>query len=206
MNDTLSNTPGKRESMTVNGLITKEKTRNNNLKDIYEIIQETGWFTKEEVHAKYKFKGVNGDIIGNQQLRNVFDDAIELGLFESKYMNVVILNGGARRTYYTKVVEGKDIDLKSLKDKVNLDNEKVRAARLTDKDYLAKQAKRASNQKKSTSVEDGGTGGKPGASDSVTLDQFVKMNMGEKAALYAKTPDVYSAFIQEAKQKNILVK
>lgn len=142
MNDTLSNTPGKRESMTVNGLITKEKTRNNNLKDIYEIIQETGWFTKEEVHAKYKFKGVNGDIIGNQQLRNVFDDAIELGLFESKYMNVVILNGGARRTYYTKVVEGKDIDLKSLKDKVNLDNEKVRAARLTDKDYLAKQAKR----------------------------------------------------------------
>ena len=27
MNDTLSNTPGKRESMTVNGLITKEKTR-----------------------------------------------------------------------------------------------------------------------------------------------------------------------------------
>ena len=57
MNDTLSNTPGKRESMTVNGLITKEKTRNNNLKDIYEIIQETGWFTKEEVHAKYKFKG-----------------------------------------------------------------------------------------------------------------------------------------------------
>ncbi len=154
MNDTLSATPGKRESMTANGLITKEITRNNNLKDIYEIIQETGWFTKEEVHAKYKFKGVNGKILGNQQLRNVFNDVIELGgLFESKHMNIVILTGGARRMYYTKIVEGKEIDYKSLENRVNSDNNKVRAERLLDKDHLDMRAKLKLKIEKSTAIK-----------------------------------------------------
>jgi hypothetical protein len=128
MNDTLSATPGKRESMMAKALVTKEKTKNDNLSGIYGTIQETGWFTKEEVYSKYKFKGVNGKIIGNQQLRNYLNDAVSLGLFKSKYMNVLISTGGARRTYYSKVVEGKEVDLKSLKDKVNSDNNKVLAA------------------------------------------------------------------------------
>jgi len=153
LNDILSATPGKRKSIAKKGNITKEKNRNENLKKIYETIQETGWFTKKEIHAKYKFKGVNGKLIGSQQLNNVFSNAVELGLFESKFMNVTLLNGGARRMYYTKVVESKDVDYKSLNDKVNSDNDKVRALRLTDKDYLAKQDSKKLKKEKDKEIK-----------------------------------------------------
>lgn len=69
---------------------------------------------------------------------------------------------------------------------------------------LAKAAKRSDKKPNKTSV-DGKGGGKPGASDELTLDQFVSMNMGEKAALYTKSPDLYNAFMKQAKEKNLLV-
>jgi hypothetical protein len=75
---------------------------------------------------------------------------------------------------------------------------------------LAKSAKRsAPGNGGSTSV--GGKGGEggsapaPGGSGDVTLDVFVKMNMGEKSALFLKQPDLYNKLIAEAKSKKVLV-
>lgn len=136
-------TPEIREQIRLSCIKTYAKNKLDNFtKNYYDVIQEEGWFTREEAHAKYQFKGrTRGTVLGSQMLGIAFDECVELGLFESKCMNVVLLNGGARRMHYTKVVEGKDIDYKSLEDKVNSDNDKVRALRLTDKDYLAKKAK-----------------------------------------------------------------
>lgn len=73
---------------------------------------------------------------------------------------------------------------------------------------LAKQAKRPAASA-STSVT-GGEGGepppkKPGASGDVSLEQFAKMNTGEKSALYLKNADLYNQLHAEAKSKKMLL-
>ena len=148
-------TPEIREQIRLSNIKTNNKNKLDNFtKNYYDVIQEAGWFSREEAHAKYQFKGrTRGTVLGDQMLGVAFSDCVKLGLFKSKYMQVVTLSGGARRMYYTKVVEGKDIDLKSLKDKVNLENEKVRALRLTDEDHLAKRAKTKLKIEKKTAIK-----------------------------------------------------
>lgn len=71
---------------------------------------------------------------------------------------------------------------------------------------LAKKARRSASGgsgSSSTSVTQGAPS--PGATGTVTLDKFVKMNMGEKADLYAKNKDLYSQLMAEAKAKRVLV-
>ena len=52
-----------------------------------------------------------------------------------------------------------------------------------------------------------GAGGKPpqgGSGDEVTLEQFTKMGMLEKSALYTSKPDTYNKLMAESKQKKLL--
>lgn len=55
----------------------------------------------------------------------------------------------------------------------------------------------------------GGSGGTPPPNDSsqgqVTLDQFVRMSISEKSALYEKNKDLYTSLYNEAKAKKKLV-
>lgn len=148
-------TPETREQIRLSNIKTNAKNKLDNFtKNYYNVIQEEGWFSREDAHVKYQFKGrIRGTALGFKMLGYAFSDCVELGLFKQKYMNVVTLSGGARRMYYIKVVEGKDIDYKSLEDKINSDNDKVRAARLTDEDHLAKRAKTKLNIEKSTAIK-----------------------------------------------------
>ena len=69
---------------------------------------------------------------------------------------------------------------------------------------------KSKSAKSSTSVGAGKSAGTPqgkaGMEGDVTLDQFVKMNMGEKSMLYRKDPTLYKTLIQAAKDENRLVK
>lgn len=62
---------------------------------------------------------------------------------------------------------------------------------------------------KSTSVSGNksGAGAPPPGGDksAVTLDQFTRMNMGEKSSLYQKSPETYNQLVAEAKAKKVLV-
>lgn len=64
-----------------------------------------------------------------------------------------------------------------------------------------------SKQTTTTSVNPkSGDGKAPDTKAEVSLDQFVKMSIGEKSALYNKNPALYDALTKEAKDKRILVK
>lgn len=79
-----------------------------------------------------------------------------------------------------------------------------------DSDQLAELAaearKRSGTQATgSTSVTEKGKAPAPGATGAVSLDQFVKMNMGEKSELYTKNPATYNQLMAEAKSKKRLL-
>ena len=77
---------------------------------------------------------------------------------------------------------------------------------------IVKEAK-AKIQKKGNTTFDKSKGGKggdgdPGAAgglEDTTLEQFLRMSITEKSALYEKFPDVYKALMTEAKAKRKLV-
>lgn len=76
---------------------------------------------------------------------------------------------------------------------------------------LAGQAKKVmGGAKKSTSVEGNDDDEStetppPGGEGATTLDQFLRMNMSEKSALFVKNRKLYDQFMSEAKQKKLLV-
>lgn len=83
------------------------------------------------------------------------------------------------------------------------DDEELGAEELSE---LAQQARsRSGTQASGTTSVNSGTPPQPGASGAVTLDKFVKMNMGEKTELYLKNKDLYSQLMAEAKSKRMLV-
>jgi hypothetical protein len=80
---------------------------------------------------------------------------------------------------------------------------------LTEEDlsFLAQEARRgtSTNTNGSTSV-DGKSSPKPGApAGQVNLDQFVKMNIGEKTELFMKNKELYTTLMSEAKSKRMIV-
>lgn len=85
------------------------------------------------------------------------------------------------------------------------DDEELTDAQIAD---IAKAAKRNGNPMTTTSVDNSKDNStkKPGASGEVTVEQFAKMNMGEKTAIYVKDKDLYNRMMAEAKEKNLLIK
>jgi hypothetical protein len=70
---------------------------------------------------------------------------------------------------------------------------------------IVSKVKTAGGSKKSSTGVDGGNNPPPSkGDDGVTLEAFVKMNLGEKSALYQKNPTLYERFMSEAKQKRLL--
>ena len=62
------------------------------------------------------------------------------------------------------------------------------------------------NPNSSTGVDGNAGGGKKpaGKDDALDVAQFVKMNLGEKSALYTKNPSLYQKLMDEAKEKRLL--
>lgn len=125
------------------------------------------------------------DAVGNQLAfdNGVLASAIEHGI-----------SGKDTLEYFRFLVTKK---VESLKDDEELDAE--------DLAELAKKAKQVTNpggKSGRTSVDESQEDRnkrKPGNSDEVTLDQFVKMSVAEKSALYAKSQDTYNKLFAEAK-------
>lgn len=77
---------------------------------------------------------------------------------------------------------------------------------------IAKKARSAAGLKTNSSVgggqgdSEGNEAPPPGGEGGITLEQFTSMNMGEKSALFQKSPDVYNALMAEARKKKLLVR
>lgn len=88
--------------------------------------------------------------------------------------------------------------LESLEEGEELSDEQV--------EELAAEAKKVSGKPANNSTGLGG-GKKPPADNgkgALTVEQFVKLNTGEKSAIYAKNPSEYSRLFSEAREKRLL--
>lgn len=80
-------------------------------------------------------------------------------------------------------------------------------AELTDEDIesIVQEVQKVSGAQKRQSTGVGSGAANPaGNNDGLTLEQFVKMGVGEKSQLYTKNPDLYSRLFSEAQQKGFL--
>jgi hypothetical protein len=167
---------------------------------------ERGIKNLDESHNKLKKALVEAGIIENdeeapeEKLKTVSAQN-ELASFNNAVLESALEFGVSKADlkYFRFLVQEKVAELK--------DGEELDDAAMGE---IAKQAKRTqANGGGSTSVGSGGGEGgsapKPGASDGVTLEQFCKMNMGEKSALYLKNAALYNQLIAEAKSKKMLV-
>jgi hypothetical protein len=162
--------------------------------------------TLDESHSKLKKSLIEAGIIENdeedpqEKLKNV--TAMNDGLaFNSAVLEAAVEHGVGKADlkYFRFLVQEKVAELK--------DGEEIDADAMAE---LAKASRRTASSNGSTSVDgkgggEGGTAPKPGASGDVTLEQFCKMNMGEKSALYLKNAALYNGLMAEAKSKKMLL-
>lgn len=107
MNDTLSNTPGKRESMAINAKKTNAINRKKYLEEeILPIIkQETDWFDKW-ICNKYKLPGRRrGYGVKDKQFKNILTELVKGGYLEKKMVKFNNDKGSGRKLVYKIVAK-----------------------------------------------------------------------------------------------------
>lgn len=174
-------------------------------KIISDLRKENGdWRTKNkslsENHTKLKKSLIEAGIIENdeeapeEKLKSI-QTQHEQSVFQNIILESAIEHGVAKDDlkYFSFLVNEK---VNELEDDAELTAEDIA--------LIAKQAKRTVATPANTSV-DGKPPANAGAPSDVTLDRFVKMNMGEKTELYLKNKDAYTRLMAEAKEKRMLM-
>jgi hypothetical protein len=159
-------------------------------------------------HSKLKKALIDAGVIENdeeapeEKLKTVTAQN-ELNVFNSAILEAAVEHNVGKESlkYFKFLVNERVAELG--------DDEELSAEDLAE---LAGQARKTSApKKKSTSVE-GANGDEegdgtppPGGDGAVTLDQFMRMNMGEKSAFFLKNRKLYDQYMAEAKAKKLFV-
>jgi hypothetical protein len=163
------------------------RKKNGSLSDAHGKLKtalvEAGLIEDDEADPEEKLKGVTAQ---NEQI-----------VVNSAILEAALENGVSKADlkYFRFLVHEK---LAELEDDQELDSDMMAE--------LAKQARRTqagSGGASSTSVTQGAPS--PGGSSEVTVEQFTRMNIGEKSDLFARNRAQYDKLMAEARDKRILV-
>ncbi len=167
----------------------KNKSLTEKFSGLKKGLVEAGLIEDDEADPVEKIKQVSGHNAILSTRNAVLEAAIQNGI------------GADGMEYFGFLVEKKLSELG--------DDEELGETQIAE---IAVQVKKFSTKTPASTSADAGAGNgqgtgapPPGGAGSVTLDQFVKMNMMEKTGLYTKNPDLYKQLMGEAKSKRLIV-